>query len=213
MFWRDPSPIQEYKWNGLLIDVNLAFDNVLMLLELLQDEDFKPHERLYIGFELFTDDETAERFDAETRVGFMIDMMRDLLELDIQKETDDTSIPAFDFIEDAGRIYSSFLYDYQIDLHQKQGVLSWADFLQLLENLSEETQFQKAVGYRTMKVPRRTEYNKEDVKHIEDMKKKYAFRSDRMKQQVQAAKDRESLAKMQAQSARIKSTLQKKGGN
>ena len=212
MFWRDPSPIQEYKWNGLIIEVNLAYDNVLTLLELLQDEDFKPHERLYIGFELFTDDETAERFDAETRVAFMVDMMRDLLELDIQKDTDDMSIPAFDFMEDAGRIYSSFLYDYQIDLYQKQGVLSWADFLQLLENLSEETQFQKAVGYRTMKVPRRTEYNKEDVKHIEDMKKKYAFKSDRMKKQVDEAKGRAALAKMQEQSARLKA-LRQKGGN
>ncbi len=212
MFWRDPSPIQEYKWNGLIIEVNLAYDNVLTLLELLQDEDFKPHERLYIGFELFMDDETAERFDVETRVAFMVDMMRDLLELDIQKETDDMSIPAFDFMEDAGRIYSSFLYDYQIDLYQKQGVLSWTDFLQLLENLSEETQFQKAVGYRTMKVPRRTEYNKEDVKHIEDMKKKYAFKSDRMKKQIDEAKGRAALAKMQEQSARLKA-LRQKGGN
>lgn len=212
MFWRDPSPIQEYKWNGLIIEVNLAYDNVLTLLELLQDEDFIPHERLYIGFELFVNDETAERFDVETRVAFMVDMMRDLLELDIQKDTDDINVPAFDFLEDAGRIYSSFLYDYQIDLYQKQGVLSWADFLQLLENLSEETQFQKAVGYRTMKVPRRTEYNKEDVKHIEDMKKKYAFKSDRMKKQVDEAKGRAALAKMQEQSARLKA-LRQKGGN
>lgn len=212
MFWRDPSPIQEYKWNGLIIEVNLAYDNVLTLLELLQDEDFKPHERLYIGFELFMGDETAERFDVETRVAFMVDMMRDLLELDIQKDTDDINVPAFDFLEDAGRIYSSFLYDYQIDLYQKQGVLSWADFLQLLENLSEETQFQKAVGYRTMKVPRRTEYNKEDVKHIEDMKKKYAFKSDRMKKQVDEAKGRAALAKMQEQSARLKA-LRQKGGS
>lgn len=212
MFWRDPSPIQKYKWNGLIIEVNLAYDNVLTLLELLQDEDFKPHERLYIGFELFVNDETTERFDVETRVAFMVDMMRDLLELDIQKDTDDINVPAFDFLEDAGRIYSSFLYDYQIDLYQKQGILSWADFLQLLENLSEETQFQKAVGYRTMKVPRRTEYNKEDVKHIEDMKKKYAFKSDRMKKQVDEAKGRAALAKMQEQSARLKA-IRQKGGN
>lgn len=213
MFWRDPSPIQEYKWNGLVIDVNLAFDNVLTLLELLQDEDFKPHERLSIGFELFTDEEVAEEFDLATRVDFMMQMMRDLLDLDLQKEPDGNQMPSFDFIEDAGRIHSSFLYDYNIDLYDKHGRLSWADFLQLLKNLSEDTQLQKAISYRTMKVPRRTEYNKEDVKHIEDMKKKYAFKSERMKQQVQAAKDQEALAKMQAQSARLKATLQKKGGN
>ena len=212
MFWRDPSPIQEYKWNGLLIDVNMAFDNVLTLLELLQDEAFKAHERLYIGFELFTDEEVAEQFDVASRVDFMIQMMRDLLDIDLQSNEAASGIPTFDFIEDAGKIHSSFLYDYNIDLHRQQGVLSWSSFLSLLENLSEETQFQKAVSYRAMKVPRRTEYNKEDIEHIEAMKKKYAFRSERMRKQVEEAKGREALAKMQAHSARLKA-LRQKGGD
>jgi hypothetical protein len=213
MFWRDPSPIQDYKWNGLVIDVNLAFDNVLMLLELMQDEAFKPHERLYIGFEIFTEQEVSEQFDVTSRVDFMIKMMRDLLDLDLEKEQDDAPVPTFDFFEDAGRIYASFLYDYNIDLYARQGKMGWSDFLQLLENLSEDTQVQKAIGYRKMKVPRRTEYNKEEIKNIEDMKKKYAFKSERLQKQVKAAKDREALAKMQAQSARLKAALQQKGGN
>lgn len=211
MFWRDSSPIQKYIWDGLMIDVDLSFDHVLMFLELLQDEDFHVHDRLIIGIELFVDEKIVNKFDRRSRIDFMVSMMQDLLEIDLNDQNHEIDIPAFDFFEDAGRIYSSFLYDYHIDLYEKQGRMSWHDFLQLLENLSEKTQFQQAVMYRTSEVPRKTEHNKDEIKHIKAMKKKYAFTSERMKKLIQKANDLKVLAKMQEHSQRIKGGARKGG--
>ncbi|PGC44944.1 Gp15 family bacteriophage protein, partial [Bacillus wiedmannii] len=58
-----------------------------------------------------------------------------------EAEEDETfqEVPIVDFTIDAERIFSSFLFDYNINLIEQQGKLLWNEFLALFNNLSEET--------------------------------------------------------------------------
>lgn len=58
---------------------------------------------------------------------------------------------AFDFEQDAGRIYAAFLQAYGMDLVRVE-YLHWWAFLALLENLPEETAMGQVMAWRTMEL-------------------------------------------------------------
>lgn len=88
------------------------------------------------------------------------------------------------FFEDAERIYASFLIDYNIDLLNEVGVLSWDEFIALFNNLSEKTPIMQAIMYRGCEVPSGPE-NKEERRRIRKMKEFYELKSQREKREKQ----------------------------
>ena len=82
-------------------------------------------------------------------------------------------MPVVDFTIDAERIYSSFLFDYGIDLLEQQGKLMWNQFIALFNNLSEDSQMKIAIKYRTCSIPKKTEHNAEEIKNLKKLKDHY----------------------------------------
>lgn len=172
-----------FKWYGVQIELNLSFDNVLLLFKCLKDKELPFNQRLEIALKmLVVQHELLKQLDAERSVELILDILRDVLNIDLRKPpkiqyhedgTEIIHIPTYDWDEDAGYIYASFLKDYGIDLFEQQGKLTWFRFLQLFKNLSDDSPMGQALYYRNCEMPKATKGNEEERKRIRKMKKKY----------------------------------------
>lgn len=91
----------------------------------------------------------------------------------------------YDFSYDAELIYAAFWEQYNIDLQSAS--LHWWQFKTLFDNLSEETQFIKVVGYRSINPE--TIKDKEQKKFYRRMKERYRLPDNR----TQEEKERDML--------------------
>lgn len=205
MFWRDPSPSILFPYRGYKIPVSLAFDNVLSMFEVFEHEKFTDEQKYDIAFEIFTDEEIWDDFPLHIRIDFVIQLLKNKLDIDLTKPSEDEKEPPpFDFIEDAGRIHSSFLFDYNMDLREQQGKMSWETFLSLMFNLSDDSQFGKAVYYRQCPIPKQDKYNADEIKRLKEQKEKYALKNERVIEKMRRIKEKEVLAKMEAHKRKVK---------
>ena len=85
----------------------------------------------------------------------------------------------YDFYYDAELIYAAFWGQYNIDLSTRE--LHWWQFKTLFDNLSEETQFIKVVGYRSVNLE--TIKDKEQKKFYRRMKRIYKLPDNRTEEQ------------------------------
>ena len=87
----------------------------------------------------------------------------------------------FDFEHDAPYIYAAFLQQYGIDLTSAD--MHWHKFRALLAGLSEDTQFMKIIGYRSM-----------DTRRIKDREQKAAY--EKIKKAYALPKSKEETEKI-----------------
>ncbi|WP_277630401.1 Gp15 family bacteriophage protein [Atopococcus tabaci] len=140
-------------FNGVTVRVNTSFDTILRVLELQQDKLFDDAEKLYITLEMLIDDHQKLNLKKWEEISAVVNQALALLS---RKTADADSAPVIDFNIDAERIYASFLQDYDIDLSEQQGRMTWQKFIALLNTLSDDTPLMKAVGYRVMEIPPET---------------------------------------------------------
>jgi len=95
------------------------------------------------------------------------------------KETE--QIYSYEF--DAEYIYSAFLQQYKIDLNSIQ-YMHWWKFKALMENLNEDTQFVKIMGYRAIDISKIKD--KEEKARYKKLKKIYALPDMRTTEQKEA---------------------------
>ena len=89
----------------------------------------------------------------------------------LQTDEGQDAVKTFDFSQDAGEIYASFMQAYGIDLMRVRDnrpfwmvwhkPLHWCAFMELLKGLPGNTPFKELVEIRTMPVPKPTKYNQE----------------------------------------------------
>ena len=84
---------------------------------------------------------------------------------------------------DAEYIYSAFLQQYKIDLNSIK-YMHWWKFKALMENLNENTQFVKIMGYRAVDISKIKD--KEEKNRYEKLKKTYALPDMRTTEQKEA---------------------------
>ncbi|AFE86252.1 hypothetical protein PBC1_016 [Bacillus phage PBC1] len=180
-----------YRWHGVDIELNLAFDNVLVFLKMFGDASIPMERRMKIALTMLVVDKDILKPISEhgKLLDFTFDMLRDKLNLRIRDEDKlpvkdnsdneneeelDEPVPVYDWEEDAGYIYSSFLFDYGIDLIEQQGKLTWDRFIQLFHDLSEKSKMGQAMYYRTCPIPKKEKgSDNEERKRIIKMKKYY----------------------------------------
>lgn len=179
-----------YKWQGVDIELNLAFDNVLVFLDMFGDESLHMETRLKLAIKMLVVDQDILTPIAEhgKLLDFTFDMLRDKLNIkmrdedqpvkadnhDDEEEEQDEPVPVFDWKEDAGYIYSSFLYDYGIDLIEQQGKLTWDRFITLFHALSDKSKMGEAMYYRSCPIPKKEKGgDNEERKRIIKMKEYY----------------------------------------
>lgn len=180
-----------YNWEGVNIELNLSFDNVLVFLEMFGDDSVPFNDRLLTALDMLVCDVDILPIIAEhgKLLDFSLDMLRDKLNLRLRDEdqtvsTDTNSkedeglepVPVYDWNEDAGYIYSSFLFDYGIDLIEQQGKLTWDRFTILFNNISAESKMGEALHYRSCEVPKKEKGNEDERKRIIRMKEYYALK-------------------------------------
>lgn len=185
-----------YRWQGVDIELNLAFDNVLSLLKMFGDPEIHIDKKLRLALAMLVVDRDllitiSEHGKLEE---FTYDMLRDKLNIRIRaedqlpaqadsdndnmsEEEKDEPVPIYDWEEDAGYIYSSFLFDYGIDLIEQQGKLTWDRFVQLFHDLSENSKMGEAMKYRACEIPKKEKgSDNEERKRIIKMKKYYMLK-------------------------------------
>lgn len=178
-----------YHWAGVDIELNLSFDNVLKIMELLDDETISNRNKPNIALMmLIVDHRILEQLEWSRKEQLIIDVFKDKLNIDllsnknknemteaIGNEGDEPppEIPIVNFTLDADMIFASFLFDYNINLFEQQGKLQWSEFLALFNNLSEKTPMKIAIHYRTCEIPKKDKHNADERKRTKKMKERY----------------------------------------
>lgn len=85
----------------------------------------------------------------------------------------------YDFEEDSGYIYSSFLMDYGMDLleEREKKTLHWDKFNALVGGLSDETHFKRVISIRKMDYPKNAD--QDQIDEIKKAKQAVALKKDR----------------------------------
>ena len=162
-----------------LENVNMAFDNILSLFDLLEDESVTDFEKAITGFDMLIGvDERNDLLklvddgilEARTFWQIFTGLINEIFEEDDENDGyfDLAGNPmpkpehkkTFDVVQDAPFIYASFIQDYGIDLFEQQGKLDYRKFKALLNSLSDKTYLSTIINIRTMDVPKGKEGSK-----------------------------------------------------
>ncbi len=173
--------------DGIEHDINLSFDNVLRIIDLMNDasiDDVTQIETalyMLLGFELDCniyekDIIFNEIFKEVLEQGEDDGPPRDL-EGNLMPVSRDDGKKNYDLKQDSSYIYASFMSDYGIDLFEQHGVLHWAKFKSLLSGLTDGSKFLRVLDIRTMEIPNGKGTAKQ-AEQVRKLKKQYALKGD-----------------------------------
>ena len=163
--------------------IDLAFDNVLDVFDVAEDETLREYEKAEICLALLLDKEVLG-LEAIALWNYVYENFiefkgKQIIEVDLNgnpmpvQEDDDEEQNYSDLEQDAEYIYASFKQAYDIDLFEEQGKLHWHTFKALLHGLPSDTIMQRIIGIRAWKPSKGepAEYKKE----MEKLQKYYAL--------------------------------------
>lgn len=140
-----------------IVEADFTFDVVLKWYELLEDDSINDIEKTLIGFKMFIGETSSY---TEEQIVEAMQSISDYLSQSAYGNFNDEEIDSefevepepptkyYSYTKDAEAIYASFLFDYNIDLVDAQGVMHWDKFKALFNNLSEKSPFQRIVNIR-----------------------------------------------------------------
>lgn len=163
------------QYGDVTFHLNLAFDRVLKAYEILENDIFDKVEKVHVLWQLFVRNHDSVPVAFEHKNYFVREIFKQHLEKEQTSVESEGDKPLFDLHKDAGYIYASFLYDYNMDLFEQQGELHWKKFLALINGLSDDSKFKEVVGIRGAKVPAPNKHNKEERDRIIKLKRIYAL--------------------------------------
>lgn len=153
------------KVNDKEFKINIAFDVVLRVLDLLQEPRLYDALKLRIALQLFFGKNTELlELPFEEQATIFHQVFSRYVKQEEQKVTYDLQgnpLPDYDADKkayyslkaDASYIYASFMQAYGIDLLEEQGKLHWFKFQALLSGLPEDTKFRQVVAIRMWEKP------------------------------------------------------------
>lgn len=189
MFKLNDFLIDEFVYKGQTIKLDLSFDNVLDVLEIFETETDNALQimsaiELLITeprnvLEIYESDEILEILSTAFDKFINVDNTREIVKLDLtgqpikkRKNEQATEKKAvLSFIWDAEFIWSSFMYAYNMDLHNYFGRLHWRKFQALLRDLPDDSKIKKIIEIRTWKANKHT--STEERKQMQELQKAY----------------------------------------
>src|SRR5690606_13389386 len=164
--------------------LNMAFDNILRLFDLLKDKEIDDVTKIETGLLMLIDDK-LEGYSVEEKAEIFSQLFihavgkpkkKQLVDLDgnPMPEIPEEDEKVFDFVQDAEYIYASFMHTYGIDFFEQQGKLHWKKFKALLNGLSEDSIFSRIVSIRTAELPSGKGMQKERERLLK-LKRQYAL--------------------------------------
>ena len=143
--------------NDKVYPVNMAFNNVMDFLEIVDNPELNDLEKAQGGIyqllgeipklanpELFKAFHEIVIHFIQTGTKKEMPLGLDGNPMPVKKQA-----PIYDLKADAQYIYNSFRQAYGINLFEEQGKLDWREFMSLLRGLPEETEYKKVIDIRT----------------------------------------------------------------
>jgi len=159
-------------YGGKTYKLKPYFDNVLKVFALQKEPDLSEIDKLDLSLDLLV--KSKHKLPTQEKLG-LLNAVYDILVDAPQKEPDGTA-PIFDFEQDAGFIYASFLSDYGLDLYQQQGRLHWWAFIQLFRGLSDGAKIVQVMQIRAKPIPAPTKHNAKEREQLAKLKAHYALK-------------------------------------
>ena len=177
-----------FEFEGEEVAVDLSFDVVLKVLELLASDEFDVSFKIDRTLSLLVPEFEYWGYDFEVQYELFVYLVETFLAEKLVDDGEDglddgPSVKTMDFDKDADLIFVSFYHAYGIDLFEMQGKLHWTKFRSLLNHLPGETAFKEVVNYRVMKIPSKNEASDDYIAHVKKMKRRYSLESDEEIQQ------------------------------
>jgi hypothetical protein len=148
--------------NGRRHRVDLDFRNVLRMMDILADKGLTDRAREVL----------AGRCVSKHPCRGLVDAVRELIKGNETKAVEDHK-RVTSFEQDAGLIRAAFQQAYGIDLWRVK--MHWFQFIELLQNLPEDTQYMTIVGIRARPMPKPTKYNRDEREWLRKAKAQYAL--------------------------------------
>ncbi|EGP4917235.1 hypothetical protein DQ184_06375 [Enterococcus faecium] len=176
--------VTSIEFDGIELPIDLTFDNVLDVFDILEDSDLFPEEKVNMCLELLISD-FEKIFQGSSEQQFLL--FNYILENYISVgdsdgvETDRLGNPmpnavkekkTISLVHDAKYIYASFR-QIGINLFEEQGRMMWEEFQALLESLPDDTTLARIIQIRTWE-PSKGESAKEKER-MRKLQQKYAL--------------------------------------
>lgn len=149
-----------FKFEGKEYSIDLSFDTVLDVFDVLNDSDLRDDEKAEICLALLLEDQT---FDKTTVIElwnhvyekFIHIENEQLIEYDLKGNPlpiqQDEKEKLINLEQDAEYIYASFKHAYGMNLFEEQGQLQWREFQALLHGLPSDTIMKRIIHIRSWK--------------------------------------------------------------
>lgn len=176
--------------------MNIAFNKVLKVMELINDDEFDDIYKPYLAIQMFTDVDFTEALTPEQATAIfklifeehiriiptkdsapVLDLAGNPIKSKIRSQSQsEDGERLFSLKYDAEYIYSSFMQAYGIDLIDAQNTLHWKKFNALLNGLPSDTKFAEVLKIRSYK-PQKGD-SKKYKESMKRLKKEYALPKD-----------------------------------
>jgi hypothetical protein len=160
------------KYKNKEYKLNIAFDRMLKAIDLSEDETLGEIEKVEHMFECFIDDKVSLNIYDK---GQIVNKVFTHLNSFFENKKSGKNEKVMDIKQDFQYIYSSFYKDYNIDLLEQFGKLSWIKFIALLNGLSKDTKLSEVIRIRTTEIPKPTKDNHKYRQSIIEQKNFYAL--------------------------------------
>ena len=176
--------------------LNIAFNKVLKVMELINDDEFEDIYKPYLAIQIFTDVDFTEALTPEQATAIfklifeehiriipakdsspVLDLAGNPIKSKIRSRSQsEDGERLFSLKYDAEYIYSSFMQAYGLDLIDAQNTLHWKKFNALLNGLPSDTKFAEVLKIRSYK-PQKGD-SKKYKESMKQLKKEYALPKD-----------------------------------
>lgn len=164
--------------DGKTYKLNMSFDNVLRLIDMLNDKQLNDITQIETGLYMLLGVELDYPIEKKEEIFYQIfyETIGKEVEENLPVDLDGNPMPQqkeekiYSIKQDAPYIFASFYQDYGIDLFEMQGKLHWEKFKALLAGLKPDTKFKEIINIRTMELPtgKGTEKQRKRIKELKE---------------------------------------------
>lgn len=167
--------------DGKTYDLNISFDNVLKIIELMKEERIANDKKVEMAIRLFFRFDSRQHipFDFETQYNTFLSIFEEYVKQEEKSQEYDRQgnpMPVYEkdtkqyysLKYDAEYIYASFMQAYGIDLLEQQGKLHWFKFQALLSGLPKDTKFCEVVSIRQWKKPNKGDTEEKQMSKLQE---------------------------------------------
>ena len=167
--------------DGKTYDLNISFDNVLKIIELMKEERIANDKKVEMAIRLFFRFDSRQHipFDFETQYNAFLSIFEEYVKQEEKTQEYDIKgnpMPVYkkdtkqyySLKYDAEYIYASFMQAYGIDLLEQQGKLHWFKFQALLSGLPKDTKFCEVVSIRQWKKPNKGDTEEKQMSKLQE---------------------------------------------